>query len=79
MPKSDPDQQREPGKNRRSYMRYAGMASQMGAIILLGTFAGKKLDAHFQFEHPYLTVLLALCSIAIALYLSLRDLLKNND
>ena len=78
MPKSDSDKKRETGKNARSYMRYAGMVSQMGVIIFLGTFAGKKFDAHFQFEHPYLTVLFALCSIAIALYISLKDLLKND-
>lgn len=59
-------------------MRYAGMATQMGVIILLGTVAGKKLDAYFQLERPLLTIFLALFSIAAALYLSLKDLLKND-
>lgn len=64
-------------KNRRQanqYMKYSGMAFQMGIIILLGTLAGKKLDEHFASETPYFTVFLALASIGIALYLSLKDL-----
>lgn len=78
MPDSESEKQQETEKNSRSYMRYAGMASQMGAIILLGTFAGKKLDAYFHLDPPYLTILLALSSIAIALYLSLKDLIKKD-
>ncbi|TXB63072.1 AtpZ/AtpI family protein [Phaeodactylibacter luteus] len=51
------------------------MAFQMGAIILLGTLGGQKLDTYFQTERPYLTVLLALLSIFAALYVTLKDLL----
>ena len=58
------------------YMKYAGMAFQIGIIILIGTFIGKKLDARFEMERPYLTVVFALISIFAALYLSLKDLLK---
>lgn len=76
MPEPDPDKKKDAGDRIRSYMRYSGMAVQMGVIILLGTLAGQKLDAHFQLERPYLTILLALCSIAIALYWSLKDLIN---
>lgn len=58
----------------RDYARYSGMAIQMGLIILIGTFLGKKLDAYFQTERPYLTVALALLSIFAALYVALKDL-----
>ncbi|MEM9920449.1 MAG: AtpZ/AtpI family protein [Bacteroidota bacterium] len=57
-------------------MKYAGMAFQMGAIILIGMLAGKKLDAHFGTEKPYITIFFALLSIFAALYLSLKDLFK---
>ncbi|MEM1214973.1 MAG: AtpZ/AtpI family protein [Bacteroidota bacterium] len=71
MPAKQPnDQQRQ---RVQSYMKYSGMAFQMGIIILLGVFAGKKLDEYFQTE-PYLTVLLALLSIGAALYSTLKDL-----
>lgn len=54
------------------------MAFQMGIIILVGTYAGKKLDEYFQTERPYLTVLLALLSISAALYITLKDLFNGN-
>lgn len=55
-------------------MKYSGMAMQMGIIILVGVYAGKWLDEHFQ-TAPYLTVALALFSIFAALYSTLKDLL----
>lgn len=77
QPESDPSKKEEPadaGDRLRDYAKYSGMAFQMGIIILVGTFLGKKLDEHFQLERPYLTVLLALLSISAALYLVLKDL-----
>lgn len=69
---SDPhDQHRQRVQN---YMKYSGMAIQMGVIILVGVYAGKWLDEYFQ-TAPYLTVVLALFSIFAALYTSLKDLL----
>ena len=55
-------------------MKYSGMAMQMGIIILLGVFAGKKLDEYFH-TSPFLMVALALLSIFVALYSTLKDLL----
>jgi len=69
---SDPmDEHRQKVQN---YMKYSGMAMQMGIIILVGVYAGKWLDEHFQ-TAPYLTVALALFSIFAALYSTLKDLL----
>ena len=68
-PKSD----KQPRRQVPNYMKYSGMAIQMGVIILVGVFAGQKLDEHFQ-TAPYLTVALALLSIFAALYITLKDL-----
>jgi len=57
-----------------AYMKYSGMAMQMAAILLLGVYAGKKMDEYFQTE-PYLLVVMALFSIFAALYSTLKDLL----
>jgi len=54
------------------------MAFQMGIIILVGTFAGQKLDEYFQTERPLFTVFLALFSIFVALYITLKDLFQKN-
>ncbi|MCB0636274.1 MAG: AtpZ/AtpI family protein [Lewinella sp.] len=58
----------------QNYMKYSGMAIQMGIIILIGVFGGKKLDAYLETD-PIFTVILALISIFAALYVTLKDLL----
>lgn len=78
-PKPEKDRDEAPRKQVDAYLKYSGMAIQMGLIILIGTFAGQKLDAQLQTERPYLTVLLALLSIFAALYLTLKDILFQND
>lgn len=57
-------------------MKYSGMAIQMGVVILIGVYAGKRLDAYFQTKTPWWTVSLSLVSIAAALYIALKDLIK---
>lgn len=69
---SDPHQENR--KRVQNYMKYSGMAIQMGVIILLGVYAGKWLDEYFQ-TAPYLLVAMALFSIFAALYSTLKDLL----
>ncbi len=56
------------------YLKYSGMAFQMGAVILVGVLAGKKLDAWLN-TTPYLLVVMSLLSIFAALYVSLKDLI----
>ena len=59
-----------------AYLKYSGMAFQMGIIILLGSFLGKRLDLYFNTPKPYLTILFALLSIAAAFYITLKDIIK---
>ncbi len=65
-------------KSTNSYMKYSGMAFQMGIIILIGVFVGKKVDAWLNTE-PYLMVLFALLSVFAALYIVLKDLIRNKE
>jgi F0F1-type ATP synthase assembly protein I len=58
-----------------SYARYSGMAFQMLAIILLGVFAGFKLD-HWLNIKPILTIVFSFGSVVLAIYYVTRDLLK---
>lgn len=74
------DSANKTSKNRRkadAYLKYSGMAFQMGIIILLGTYAGQKLDGHFHSKQPYWTIFLALLSIFAALYVVLKDLFND--
>jgi F0F1-type ATP synthase assembly protein I len=51
------------------------MAVQMLAIILVGVFAGFKLD-NWLHTRPLLTVLFSFCSVALSIYFVTRDLLR---
>lgn len=72
---SDPDKKNAAVRG-RDYMKYSGMVFQMGIIILIGTWGGKKLDERLQTSKPYFTVGLALLSIVVALYVVLKDLIR---
>ena len=69
----DDEKRRKLRDSTNSYMKYSGLAIQMGVIILVGVYAGKALDERLD-TAPYLTVGFALLSIFAALYLSLKDL-----
>lgn len=70
---------KDDGDRLRDYAKYSGLAIQMGIIILVGTLIGQKLDAYFEMQRPYLTVLFALLSIFAALYVALKDLFISDD
>jgi F0F1-type ATP synthase assembly protein I len=59
-----------------SYARYSGLAFEMFAIIGLGIFGGVKLDQWIETGFPVFTVLLAIISVAAAIYTAVKDLLR---
>jgi len=82
MAKPSPD--RDNGENNdtrrsqiNSYMRYTGMAFQMGATILVGVLIGQYLDGRFETEKPYFTMVLSIIFTAAAIYLAIKDFLNN--
>ena len=48
----------------------------MGAIIGLGSWVGRLLDEKYNTSKPYFTLVLALISIAGALYLIIKEVVK---
>jgi len=58
------------------YLKYATMGTQMLVTIGLGVFTGVKLDRWLELKFPVFTVVLGLLSVVVAIYLSVRDLLK---
>ena len=53
------------------------MAIQMGVVVMIGAYIGKRLDAYMQTEKPYFTILFALIAVTAALYLTLKDLISH--
>ena len=65
----------DPRKNLNDYARYSSMAIQMLVIILLGVFAGVKLDQWLHTK-PFLTVILSIGSVILSIYFVTKDLLR---
>jgi len=59
-----------------SYMKYTGIAFQMGGIIFVGVFIGKKIDQYFEQEQPVFTAALALLAVLGSIYSVIKDTLK---
>lgn len=64
-------------KSSNSIIRYSGMGVQMAAIMLLGAWIGIQLDKHFEIKNNVFTAVLTILGVVIALYLVIKDLLKN--
>ncbi|MBN2892349.1 MAG: AtpZ/AtpI family protein [Bacteroidales bacterium] len=64
-----PDELRKIGK-------YLNMPFQMLAIIGLGVFGGIKLDKLLNLNFPVFTIILAILSVVLAIYVVVKDLIK---
>lgn len=65
-----------------SYVKFSGMAIQMGLTIALGAWGGSKLDQKFKTSSHLFTIIFSLLAIGISLYLVIRDVInmqKNDD
>jgi F0F1-type ATP synthase assembly protein I len=56
------------------FLKYTGMATQMTVIILCGVFGGLYLDDQLQTETPWFTLAFSLLSVALAMFMTIRDL-----
>jgi hypothetical protein len=77
-PEKKPLRQTEPKSNKppKSSLQYTGMAMQMLVPIVIGFFAGMKLDNYLQNKIPVLTLILGLGGVAAGIYLAIKDFLK---
>jgi len=67
-----------PGKPNR-YLELMGIAAQMGITIFLGAYLGKWLDARYTAGKNLYTIVFTLLSVAIALYMVLKQVNKLNE
>ena len=68
-----------PRKQPNQFFRFSNLTVQMGVIIGLSTWGGMKLDEHYQTKDPYFTIVLSLVGIGVALYVVLKDVMKNSN
>lgn len=67
-------EKKQPKKSANIYLKYSGLAFQLGATIGIGAFIGFKLDQWANFDKQYLTALFAILFTLAGLYIVLKDL-----
>ena len=68
--------EKQPQKPLNAYAKYSALGVQMAVIIGAGTYGGHWLDTHYNNKTPVFTIVLSLVSIAIAMYIVLKDFIK---
>ena len=67
---------RNPAPRVNAYLKYTGMALQMGAILFFCIWIGQKIDHHFGLDKPWFTMALVLLGFIGTIYslnLQLRE------
>ena len=64
-------------EKKKSFVSYTGLGFQMAGVFFIGIIGGKFLDDYFQFEKPYLTMVLTLVLFIGFMYKLYIDLTKN--
>ena len=76
MAETQPINDSEPNnRGLNNYVKYSGLAFQMGGVIAVSVWGGIKLDAITGIE-PVFTVVLSLFGVCSAIYLAVKDLIK---
>lgn len=55
------------------FYRYSGMAIKMAVVIFAGVYGGILLDEKWNLSTPWMTILLSLVGVAMAIYVVIRD------
>ncbi|MDG1528855.1 MAG: AtpZ/AtpI family protein [Polaribacter sp.] len=61
------------------FIRLSGVGLQMGITIYVAAYFGKKIDAHYQFEKNYITLILILFAFVGTLISLMAQLKKINE
>lgn len=72
---SNPEKKEKP---LRKWLALSGIGFQMGATIFLFAWVGKRVDAYFQTEKEWFTIIGVLLGVFISFYSLLKTLKKIN-
>ncbi len=62
-----------------AYAKYSSITIQMAVVIIIGVFGGLKLDQFLENSFPIFTLSLSVISVALAVYLAIKDVIKYNS
>jgi F0F1-type ATP synthase assembly protein I len=72
----NPKNRKQSGKGLREFARYSGTAFQMGAVIFIAVWGGKKLDLVLGTGKPVFTIILSLLGVFAAIYVVIKDFIR---
>ena len=61
-------------RSSREFIKYSNIAIRMIVIILVGVYAGIKLDEYFQLNTAIFTLILSLLSVVVAMYVIIKEI-----
>lgn len=73
MAKNEQGDESETGREINSYAKFSGVAFQMIAVIGVFAFAGYKIDESMAHQVKWVTAVLSLIGVFIALYIVIRS------
>lgn len=76
MQKKQDKKPQQKSEQRNSALKYTGIATKMAAIIVVGSFGGVELDKRFSKEFPLYTLILTIFSVALAMFVVIKDISK---
>ena len=65
--------QQQPKKPLNKYIRFTGVAFQMGVTIFIGTYIGTRLDKKYPNEKNLFTLIFSLVFVLASLYLVIKQ------
>ncbi len=65
---------KSPSQGQARYMKYTGLALQFFVTFAIVLFIGKRIDAYFQNEKLYITMILLLVAFVGIMYRIMKDL-----
>jgi ATP synthase protein I len=71
-------EEKQPSKPLNAYAKFSSLGIQMAIIIGGGCYGGFKLDEYFKNTNSVFTIILSLLSIALAMYVVLKDFIKSS-
>ena len=75
-PEEKPKEQQQ-NKPLNSYVKFSSLGLQMAVIIGGGCYGGYKLDEYFHNTNSVFTIIFSLLSIALAMYVVLKEIMKS--
>jgi ATP synthase protein I len=71
-------EEKQPSKPLNAYVKFSSLGIQMAIIIGGGCYGGFKLDEYFKNTNSVFTIILSLLSIALAMYVVLKEIIKSS-